>query len=293
MNSTLLMLDALFPPSPTQLVADCREVGASGCFAYVARPGGIGTWTPDHVAALLADGSRSVPIIVPLPAGQPIGPLLGAVHGFGFTSGPVTLDLETPNLPPASWEEQFDAAILAAGYTDFDYGRPADLGLYQPDDANWKASWLRTGVLNPLPPLPSGWHGWQFVNDIVVNGTQYDASVIDEGVFSMTDDQIREAIYQWYWTILGRFPNDADKAAIEARWLAAYKASPLQARYDFGVQAQADVGAGKNLGLVRHFEQDAAIAAIPAGPQGPAGPAGPATYVRHEHKSTTDTGTPV
>lgn len=180
----MLFLDALFPPAPSQLVADCKAVGAAGCFAYVFRPGGIGNWTPAHVLALAESGLFSCPIIVPPVNGGDISTLIQAVKNFGFSGGPITLDLETPNLPPSGWEEQFDAAVAANGFIDFDYGNTTDLGKYQPDNDKWVAEWLRTGTLNPIPVLPSGWQGWQFVNDITINGSQYDASVIDTELFA-------------------------------------------------------------------------------------------------------------
>jgi hypothetical protein len=178
-----LMLDALFPPAPDQLVADLGAVGADGAMVYVSRPGGVGSWTPAHVQALRAAGKLAAPIIVPPPAGGDIPTLLEAAATFGFTSGPITLDLEPPNLPPASWEEQFDVMARGRGFSDFDYGTPSNLGLYAPDDAQWRAIWLRTGVLQPLPPAPVN-GGWQFVNDIVVNSRTYDASVVADSVFS-------------------------------------------------------------------------------------------------------------
>jgi hypothetical protein len=185
--SQILMLDALFPPGPGQLIADLDSVGAVGVFVYVSRPGGVGNWTPIHVQVLRNAGKRVIPIIVPAPGGEDPHALLQQANNFGFISGPITLDLEPPNLPPAAWEEQFDAAARAAGFTDFDYGTPSNLGLYQPDDAEWKATWIRTGQLQPLPPLPGPpYKGWQFVNNIVINGSQYDASVIDDSIFGGT-----------------------------------------------------------------------------------------------------------
>src|SRR5262249_25384221 len=172
--ATQLFADALFPPpNPDQLNADLDAVGAHGAFVYVWRPGGVGNWTPNHVARLRERGKLAIPIIVPYPVGGDANAQLDSANAFGFAFGPVTLDLEPPNLPPSGWEEGFDAIARGRGFWDFDYGTPSNLGLYQPDDENWKATWIRTGILEPLPVLPSGWFGWQFVNDVVVNGTQY------------------------------------------------------------------------------------------------------------------------
>lgn len=181
----VLILDALYPPSPDQLVSDCIALGAGGCFAYVWRPDGqggidIGNWTPAHVDALRRAGLWSGPIIVPPASGIDYAILLAAVRSFGFIDSAVTLDLEDPNLPPAEWEEGFDAFMAAAGYRDLDYGNSTDLGRYQPDDPEWLARWIRTGMLRPLPTRPPGVRAWQFVNDVIApSGTWYDASVAD------------------------------------------------------------------------------------------------------------------
>jgi len=181
----------------------------------------------------------------------------------------------------------FTDAVHSQSFLSMPYSVPRGLAAGAGGaDAIWIANPNPGGEDPGVQPLdPAFFAGRRSVQCclLIAAGVDWDLShsQFSIGGPSMTDDQIREAIYQWYWTILGRFPNDADKAAIEARWLAAYKASPLQARFDFGVQAQADVGAGKNLGLVRHFELDAAIAAVPAGPAGPPGPAGPVAIHRH------------
>ncbi len=176
-----LILDTLYPPSPDQLIADLNAVGADGAAVYVWRPGGVGTWTPAHVRAMRAAGKICWPIVVPATDGGDINGQLGAAQAFGFTSGPISANLELPNLPDPAWEERFDAAAAAASFTDLDYGTRYNLGLYQPDDRDWIAEWIRTGVLEPLPTLPAGRAAWQFVNDIAINGHQYDASVVDLG----------------------------------------------------------------------------------------------------------------
>ena len=232
-----LLLDALFPPGPLALVIDCQAVGARGAFAYVSRPGGGGNWTPAHVDALRAAGLVSIPIIVPSPAGADPGVLLSRVRAFGFQGGPITLDLEPPNLPPAGWEEQFDQAARAAGFVDFDYGTPSNLGLYQPDDQEWKATWIRTGVLDPVPQLPPSWDGWQFVNDVVIRGTFYDASVISDRILAeakppMTPEEhaLLQVVYNllvfghsstpagdvWLWGISDGTPGGSKVDAIAA-----------------------------------------------------------------------------
>lgn len=181
-----LALDSLYPPAnPNDLIRDIIMIGAQGAMAYVWRPGGVGSWTPGHVAALRQAGLRVAPIIVPPSSGGDATAMLDAANAFGFGGGPITLDLEPPNLPTSAWEEDFDRQAQQRGFRDFDYGAPSNLGLYQPDNENWKADWLRTGQLDPRPTPPAG-GGWQFVNGIVVNGTAYDASVIDDAVFTGT-----------------------------------------------------------------------------------------------------------
>lgn len=204
-----LILDALFPPPPTQLIADLEAVGADGAAVYVWRPGGVGTWTSVHVAALRAAGKLAFPIIVPEPGGGDINGMLGAARAFGFEGGPITIDLEPPNLPPAAWEENFDSASASLGFEGFDYGTSADLGLYQPDNASWLADWLRTGQLQPLPAIPPGRTGLQFVNDITINGHQYDASMVASSVFGgsstvHTNDEIYALVASlWLFVLRG------------------------------------------------------------------------------------------
>ena len=156
-----LILDALYPPSPDLLVSDCLSLGAGGCFAYVWRPGAtggvdIGNWTPAHVDALRRAGLWSGPIVVPPAQGIDYAYLLSQVRYFGFGASTITLDLEAPNLPPAGWEEGFDAFFRTQGYRDLDYGTASDLGRYAPDDPDWRARWLRTGSCAPCPCAPPG-----------------------------------------------------------------------------------------------------------------------------------------
>lgn len=182
---TILMLDGLFPPAPDQLVRDLDAVGADACAVYCWRPGGIGSWTRAHVDRLHAAGKLVMGIVVPPGNGGDPAVFLDAVAAMGIRPGePVGLDIEPPNTPPPAWEETFDAELRRRGYVELDYGTQLELGLYQPDDNEWIAVWIRTGVLNPLPTMPAGWQAWQFVNDISVNGSQYDASIIDRALWT-------------------------------------------------------------------------------------------------------------
>jgi hypothetical protein len=205
------MLDALFPPAnPDQLIADMNAVGAQACLVYCWRPGGIGSWTPAHVSKLLSAGKLVAASVVPFPGGGPVVEQLNAVRAMGIAPpSPVSADLEPPGLPPSSWEEAFDAEVRARGYKDFDYGTSGNLGLYQPDpEGQWLASWLRTGVLNPIPSLPGGrYSAWQFVNDVPINGTQYDVSVVSQGVFTGVGSLGGSNSYMYHPTIPGRIDD--------------------------------------------------------------------------------------
>lgn len=109
------------------------------------------------------------------------------------------------------------------------------------------------------------------------------------GPTPMTDQEVTALFTDWYVVYAGRYPNANDMAYIQAHWLPAWRANPVQARFDFGVAASSEAQ-GKDVRPVRHFEMDQAIATIPVGPPGPPGPA---TYVKHTHNATTDTGTRV
>lgn len=187
----LLMLDAAYPPLPDQLNADCDAVGAGGVFAYLWGP--IVNWTPDHVTLMRAHGKIVIPIIVPgnFP-GDPIN-MLHALPLWGFHDGPVMFDFETNSEPALVWWKWAQDTLAAGGYHAEPYGTTPILGIYDPTDDDWVAEWIRTGVLDPIPNLPPNWEAWQFVNDITINGHQYDASVINPdalGVFpDMTPEQ--------------------------------------------------------------------------------------------------------
>lgn len=184
----MILLDTLYPPAPAQLVADCRAVGAAGCWVYFLRRAADGTpldngsWTLGHVQALRAAGLLAPGIVVP--GNVPPAPDLVMAAARAAQVDPVIGDdLETASEPPASWEDELDQAAAAAGYSELNYGPAAVLGLYDPGEPGWLASWLRTGQLDPIPALPAGWRAWQFVNDLPINGSWYDASVVDPALF--------------------------------------------------------------------------------------------------------------
>lgn len=189
--ATILLLDALYPPDPDQLVRDLDSVGADGVAIYCWRPDGkggvdVGNWTPAYAPRLRRARKRLLGIVVPPPTGGDIGAMLDAVAAMGLLPGdPVSNDLEDPNLPPAGWEEAFDAEQARRGYPDLDYGTRSNLGRYVPDRENWLADWLLTGRLDPRPVLQPGQAARQFANSIPINGSEYDASIVDASVFPL------------------------------------------------------------------------------------------------------------
>lgn len=186
--ATELLLDTLNPPAPDQLVRDCEAVGAAGCWVYILRRAadgtdvGVGRWTPAHAGALRAAGKRAPGIVVPGNVPPPVQDVIAAARSMGVDPV-VGGDFETASEPPTTWEDELDQACAAAGIRELNYGPASVLGQYDPGEAGWLAEWIRTGVLQPLPALKTGWLAWQFVNDILVNGTTYDASVVDPSVF--------------------------------------------------------------------------------------------------------------
>lgn len=177
-------LDAAFPPPPAQWVSDIRSVGGSVGFVYVV--GGILNYTPDHVTVARQFGCIPVPIVVPGNVPPDYATVLSALRRYGFVAGAVVVDLEPGSEPADSWARGLAVYLAQFGYVVDRYGTSSVLGHYAPENADWIAQWQRRGVLYPIPALPVGWMAWQFVDDIVVNGHTYDASVIDEAFVANT-----------------------------------------------------------------------------------------------------------
>jgi hypothetical protein len=176
---SMLMLDAAFPPAPAELLQDLDQVGARAAAVYVWGGASRG-WTPAHVSALRQGGKYALPVVVPGNAPPAdVGPILDALLAFGFAAGPVATDYETGSEPPAAWTWQWDTQLGAHGYRYVDYGTRDELGRH-PAPGEWLASWLRTGVLAPLPVLPPGLLAWQFVDDVQLAHGLYDVSVVDD-----------------------------------------------------------------------------------------------------------------
>src|SRR5215467_4772333 len=98
--STILLLDAAFPPSPDQWVRDMDMVGAQGGAIYVW--GSFINYSKAHVDAARAAGKQVLPIIVPGDSPPP-PPLYAAAEPYGITSGPIVYDIESGSMPASSW----------------------------------------------------------------------------------------------------------------------------------------------------------------------------------------------
>lgn len=215
----MILLDTLYPPSPAQLVDDCRALGAHGCWAYVLRRDaggadlGLGGWTPAHVDALHGDARLAPGIVVPgnlPPAGQACVDALRAMR-----CDPVLgTDLELWSLPPTWWVDQLQGLEAGQGVRGIDYGTAATLGTYDPANRwSWLAAWVRTGVLEPVPALPSGRLAWQFVNDVPApSGRLYDASVVDETLFYREDPMDPRVIVYLAYLTFAAVPSAEDLA---------------------------------------------------------------------------------
>ncbi len=178
------MLDTLTPPSPGELVADCRQVGAQAVGRYWWRPWPGSTWTLDHDAALAWAGIQILYIVVP--GDNPPSPL---VTCEGLRGVPVVADLEPSSLPAREWVDQFCAFVSWVQHgRALRYGDLGDLAGYPACEGDWISHGLgpiQAGVFEPVPPLPQ-WPGtvaWQYAVQVQINGHDYDASVVDLSIF--------------------------------------------------------------------------------------------------------------
>lgn len=192
-----LMLDALNPPNPAALVNDCRSVGAKAVALYVLRRNavggmlGVGTWTSAHVAACNDAGIATLPIIVPgsnPDAGDALH-AIGAAKQYGVRTRAMVADIETLSFPSFAWVQSYGGSVRAAGWKALRYGDVGPLANYPALDGDWISHGkipVRDGVIFPMPALPSGCVADQYAVNCVINGHQYDASVIDSSVFGAT-----------------------------------------------------------------------------------------------------------
>lgn len=275
----LLMLDAAFPPDPGGLITDITTVGAQGAFLYVWGPFVNGS--PGHVLALRNAGLEVVPIIVPGNIAPDPTNFHSTLQAWHFDEGPVFFDFERGSDPGKAWFDNATAVLAAEGYRAEPYGTLSVLGQYDPEDKDWVANWLRTGILEPIPQLPPDWEAWQFVNDIMINGHQYDASVVSTqilgGIDEMTDAEVVAHFIDLYENYAGRYPTATDFDYIRTHWLPEWHSNPVQARSDFGIAAATEVN-NQDVRPMRVFEVEAAIKQIPKGDPGPPGQA-----IIHDH----------
>lgn len=185
----MIWLDALDPGSPEQLLAACSAAGAGGALGYVWRGGDIGQWDRAHFDALRNAGLRTAPIGVPAGDGStPPLDIVAAAHSFGFSGGPLVVDMEAPgNLPPASWWNDAVQAIRRAGFQAVKYGNAGDVGGYQNADGWWIASYIQHAV-KPLPTKNAYYLGWQYADQVQLGGVTYDASIFDDSFAQEVED---------------------------------------------------------------------------------------------------------
>lgn len=174
-----VMLDAAFPPGdPAQWVTDMASVGAQVGAIYTY--GGFTHYTVAHVQQARASQRFVLPIVVP--GNNPPDPrvVLATVAQYGIADGPVAIDRESGSMFPIGWDDAFDALARSMGYRPIEYANLNDARTPRDIDEEWQARWIRTGIMNPVPALPPGIVAWQFVDDVAINGTQYDVSVVGD-----------------------------------------------------------------------------------------------------------------
>jgi hypothetical protein len=198
-------LDAAFPPTAPLWVQDMNAVGADVGFIYVYGP--YLNYTPTHKTMAEAAGKHVMPIVVPGNKPPTYGVIWAALLGYGFGGGPVWVDREPGSEPADSWVQGLRAFLDPLGYRTDTYCMASECGKFTPEDGEWVASWIRTGTLNPLPAMPQGRHAWQFVNDVSINGRQYDASIVDDtfitGEIELTPEQVQMLRDIWFFLLQG------------------------------------------------------------------------------------------
>jgi len=191
-----LMLDALSPPAPRQLLADVQQEGAVACALYVwrRRPEGEkmgnGTWTHAHVPALRDAGLHVLPIVVPgnRPPDSDFQDAADAATAFGCPVGPIVLNLERPDsAPPRRWVQGCIDHLRSLGWKVIRYGDVPVLADYPTADGDWVSHGfipVTRDRMRPVPELPSGVVGDQYSIEVGVNGSRYDASVVSPALFT-------------------------------------------------------------------------------------------------------------
>lgn len=196
------MLDVAFPPSASQLVADCHAAGADsvGLYAYNASvPGSM--QDSAYVETVLAGGIAVLPIIVPGNGSPSLSDIQVAIKSWspGPNTFPVVLDIETGSSPMVSWIEAAINSFRSDGYPPGVYCNPSSYAVAIADQHGawkWRADW----TFRQAPP-PPGWEAWQYSDNEIVNGTRYDISTVNDnlqflGGLNMSElDDIRGVLY--------------------------------------------------------------------------------------------------
>lgn len=190
MPSTGLILDALNPPSPTELVADLEQVGAVGFAFYVLRrsaDGGLldnGTVTKAHIDAVQESGRFAFPICVPGNNPQPDDAKRAIDNALAMDVDTwlMIFDLESFSFPPHQWLAD---AIVTCHHNTWMAGKYGDTNVvvqYVLSDGDWFSHGritVRRNQLQPIPALPVDGIGDQYTVGVIWNGHEYDGSVFD------------------------------------------------------------------------------------------------------------------
>jgi len=190
----ILMVDALNPPDPDQLVADMRSVGARAVAMYLLRRDATGkmmdtgTWTVQHVAAVQSSGRAVLPILVPgsAPGPNDMALAIQIASSAGIVKSAIAVDIEQFSFPAPQWLTDAVKLAHSAGWRVIRYGDVGPLGSYPVADGDWVSHGKITVTRNqiaPMPSLPSGVVADQYSVGCVVNGSEYDASVADTAIW--------------------------------------------------------------------------------------------------------------
>lgn len=199
-----LMLDALNPPSPSELVGDLARTGATAYAFYVLRrnaSGGMmdnGSVTPEHIRAVLNTGRRVLPIVVPGSAPASSDPALAIQRAtaMGVPVGPIVVDLEQFSLPPAAFVVHMIAVCASQGWKLIRYGDVSVLTSYVSAAGDWVSHGfipVRAGAIFPMPALPKGCVADQYAVACNLGDATYDASVHDPDLLWQSVPQPHDA----------------------------------------------------------------------------------------------------
>ena len=190
MPSTGLILDALNPPSPAELVADLEQVGAVGFAFYALRrsaDGGLldnGTVTKAHIDAVQESGRFAFPICVPGNNPQPDDAKRAIDNALAMDVDTwlMIFDLESFSLPPGRWLADAIATCHRNAWVAGKYGDTNVVVQYVLSDGDWFSHGRITvhrNQLQPMPALPADAVGDQYTVGVIWNGHEYDGSVFD------------------------------------------------------------------------------------------------------------------